>query len=203
MKLIGRNLSPYTRKVAIWCALQGRTIDREELATTDPAAMEALAAYHPGVRVPALVLDDGDVLVDSAAICDFLDDTGSPRLVPETGLARRQCLKVMGLAHATTEKIVALVYEKDRRPEAYVWDDWIARLTRQVSGGLDALEAAATGDFFGGDAPNGADIATVCAYQMAEVTQPFILEKGYPHLSALADRAMAIAVFETTYPSVG
>lgn len=201
MKLIGRDLSPYARRVAIWCALQGRTIERERLAATDPAAREAIAAYHPGVRVPALVLDDGEVLIESASICDYLDETGTPRLVPAAGVERRKVMQRIAIAHATTEKIVAVVYEKNRRPAEYTWPEWLDRLVMQVRGGFDAMEAFAPAHgFLGGDAPDGSDIAVVVAYQMAEVTNPFLVEERYPRLAALAERAMALEAFAETHP---
>lgn len=200
MILIGRNLSPYVRRIAIWCALQGRAVERTALATTEPADAEAIRRYHPGMRVPALVLDDHTVLIDSFAIGDWLDETGTPRLVPAGGVPRRDCLQRLALAHATTEKIVSLVYEKNRRPEQYHWPEWQARLVGQVRGGFDAMEAAAPASFHGGDTPDASDIVTVCAYQMAEVTNRWLVEGRYPRLATLADTAMALPAFAETHP---
>ncbi|MEM8853030.1 MAG: glutathione S-transferase family protein [Pseudomonadota bacterium] len=201
MRLIGRDLSPYTRKVAIWCAIQGRPLERSALAATDPKDAEAIKAHHPGLRVPALVLDDGTTLVDSFAICDWLDDSApDKRLVPATGLERRTCMQRIALAHATTEKIVGLVYETNRRPEAYHWPDWRDRLVVQITGGFEAMEAAAPTAYYGGDTPDGADIATVCAYQMAEATNSWVLRDSWRGLKGLADRAMTIPAFKDTYP---
>lgn len=203
MTLVGRNLSPYVRRVAIWCAIQGRPLERLELAATDPAAAEQIKGFHPGTRVPALRLADGTTLIETGAICDWLDDSmPAKRLVPETGIARRDCLQRIGLAHATTEKVVSLVYEKNRRPEEYHWPDMQERVTGQIRGGLEALDKAApdTG-FFGGDTPDGSDIAVVCAYQMAKFTNPHVVEGRYAKLAALADRAMATPGFTETQPA--
>lgn len=50
---------------------------------SDPAARAALAQVNPLVQIPALVLDDGRVLTESAAITLTLADiTGSDLLVP-------------------------------------------------------------------------------------------------------------------------
>lgn len=200
MKLIGRNLSPYVRRVAIWCALQNRKVEQEMLAATDPAHKDRIAAYHPGVRVPALVLDDGETLIETSSICDHLDETSDTPLIPPSGADRRACLQRIALAHATTEKIVAVVYEKNRRPEQYTWPEWLERLTMQVRGGFDALETKVGDGFFGGEAPDGSDVAAVCAYQMAEVTNPWLVEGRYPRLAALCERAMALAPFKDSYP---
>ncbi len=201
--LYGRDLSPYARRVAIWARLQGRALERRALAATDPRDAEAIRAVHPGLRVPVLELEDGTRLIESFAICDWLDETAPEgrRLVPASGPARRDGLQRIALAHATTEKIVALVYERNRRPEALHWPEWQERLAGQVRGGFAALEAAApAAGFFGGAAPDGSDIATVCALQMAEATNPWLLEPGSPRLAALAERAMALPAFAETDP---
>ena len=89
MILYGRNLSPFTRRVAIWCAMQGRQIERRELMVAGPD-FDEIKAHSPVVRVPILVLDDGAHLIESFAICDYLDETApnGTRLVPASGAAR-------------------------------------------------------------------------------------------------------------------
>lgn len=202
MELIGRNMSPFVRRVAIWCALQGRTVTQHALAATEPGDADAIRAFHPGRRVPVLVLDDGTKLIDSFAICDTLDEmAGEGRLVPAHGEARRDCLQRIALAHATSEKVVALVYEKNRRPERYHWADWQDRLYDQVRGGFSALEAISPdGHFFGGDAPDGSDIAAVCAYDWAVVTNADLVEGRFPAVAALSQRANVLPAFEDTHP---
>lgn len=204
MQLIGRNMSPYVRRVAIWCALQGRAVEQIPLAATEPADADKIRAFHPGRRVPVLVLEDGTKLFESFAICDWLDENAPDdrRLIPPSGLPRRTCLQRMGLAQATAEKVVALIYEKNRRPEQYHWPEWHERLVDQIRGGFEALEVEAPDDgFFGGDEPDGADIALVCAYHWALVTNPDVVDGRFPKVAALSDRAMAIPAFRETYPA--
>lgn len=47
---------------------------------------EAVRLHNPLVRIPALVLDDGDVLVESYAILDTMNEMADPdkRLIPMT-----------------------------------------------------------------------------------------------------------------------
>ena len=54
-----------------------------------------VAAFNPLICVPALVLDDCEVLVESAAILDGLDDiAGDARaLMPASGPVRRRHLR--------------------------------------------------------------------------------------------------------------
>ena len=55
------------------------------LSTADDTA--ELAKFNPGVRVPSLVLDGGETLVDNSAIIDHLLEVGDPehRLLPASG----------------------------------------------------------------------------------------------------------------------
>jgi len=204
MILYGRDKSPYVRRIAIWCALQGRDVEREWLAATDAEDAEAIRAVHPGTRVPVLALEDGTRLIETSAICDWLDETApeGARLVPASGLARRDCLQRIGLANATAEKEVALIYEKNRRPEALHWAPWIERIRGQIRGGLEAMEMAAPeAGFHGGARPDGSDVAIVIAYQLAEASNPDLLDPRLPALAALAERAMAHPGFAETRPS--
>ena len=58
MILYGRNLSPFARRIAIWCALQGREIERRDILVTGDD-FKRLATMNPVARVPVLELDDG------------------------------------------------------------------------------------------------------------------------------------------------
>ena len=51
------------------------------------ADFDAMRAINPLGRIPSLVLDDGEVLIDSAAILDWLDQTVGPEraLLPPPG----------------------------------------------------------------------------------------------------------------------
>ncbi len=207
MILYGRNLSPFTRRVAIWCALQGREIERRELMVAG-ADFEEIKAHNPVARVPILILDDGTHLIETFAICDYLDETApnGSRLVPERGAARMACLRRLAVANSTAEKAVAMVYERNRRPEEFHWRDWQARIAGQVQGGLAELDRVVPGPgenagWSGADGPDGGDIAAIIAYQFVETTNPWLLEPGYPRLAALAERGMAIDAVAATKPA--
>jgi glutathione S-transferase len=55
------------------------------LSTADDTA--EIAKFNPVVRVPSLVLDGGETLVDNSAIIDHLLEVGDPehRLLPASG----------------------------------------------------------------------------------------------------------------------
>jgi glutathione S-transferase len=74
MKLYDYVRAPNARRVRIYLAEKGVVVPTE---TVDLAAMqhksEAYTAINPMQRVPALVLDDGTVIVESMAICRYFE----------------------------------------------------------------------------------------------------------------------------------
>ncbi len=204
MILYGRDMSPYVRRIACWCALQGREVERRKL-TVAGEDFETLRGLNPVVRVPILILDDGTRMIETFAICDWLDETAPDRrLLPESGLARRNCLQRLAIANSTAEKAVALVYDRNRRPAEYHWEEWQSRLKDQIAGGLAELNALAPEEgFHGGDRPDGSDIAMAITFDFVEVQHPDILEGRFPRLAAFAARANALPEIGATKPLPG
>jgi glutathione S-transferase len=201
MILIGRNLSPFVRRTAATLNLLGLAFEQRALSTVEHR--ETITGFNPLGRVPALVLEDGAVLVDSIAILDAIDDMVGPAraLVPASGAARRQVLHAMALAVGTTEKVVAAYQELNRRPAELVWAAQGEKLLMQSAGGfaaLDALAAAAEGGWLCGAALTQADVTATCALDFAEVVQPALVGGRFPALSALRDRANAIPAIGDT-----
>ncbi|MFT6775676.1 MAG: glutathione S-transferase [Paracoccaceae bacterium] len=203
MILYGRDLSPFTRRVAIWCALQEREVERRPLMVQGED-FETLKTVNPVGRVPILQLEDGANLIETWAICDWLEDIApeGARLIPATGVARRDVLQEVAFANSVVEKGVALVYDKNRRPEHLHWADWQSRLAGQIEGGLRALEAHCPEDGWlaGRNRPMAGDVAFVIAHDFIAVTNPQLLEIGVPKLVALAARANATPAFGASKP---
>ncbi len=90
MILIGHYDSPYVRRAAVALTALGIPFTRNPLSVFSDA--EALRRINPLGRVPALVLDDGEVVIDSAAILDYADQIVGPvrALVPPGGRERRR-----------------------------------------------------------------------------------------------------------------
>lgn len=205
MILYGRDLSPFARRLAITCALQDRKVERKALLVVGED-FETLKKMNPVGRIPVLELDDGTQLSDTFAIGDWLDETSpnGKRMLPESGVARREALQRLAIANGTAEKTVALVYERNRRPEEFHYMEWQQRLVGQIQSGLAAMDASVpeTG-WSGPDGPDMGDVAAAIAFQMVQITNPWVLEPGYPRLAAFAERAMAeIPGFSDTKPSL-
>src|SRR2546423_15604868 len=112
MILIGMFDSPFVRRVAVSMKLLGMSFEHRNWSVGKDQA--EIRKFNPVGRVPTLVLDDGEVLIESSAILDYLDElVGEERaLLPRTGAARRRGLKLMSIASGAAEKGVAQLYEK-------------------------------------------------------------------------------------------
>src|SRR5580765_5387118 len=103
MKLYATNTSAFVRKVLV-AAHELGLADRIEPVTLRPSPLKAdpeLSRKNPLNKIPALVLDDGTALYDSAVICEYLDSLAlgsAPRLVPASGPARFRVLRLQALA---------------------------------------------------------------------------------------------------------
>ena len=98
MILIGQFDSPFVRRVGIALRLYDLPFEHRPWSTFGDA--DKIAPYNPLRRVPTLVLDDGEVLIESTAILDHLDETVGPSraMIAENGPRRREALKVRALA---------------------------------------------------------------------------------------------------------
>ena len=76
MFLIGQYDSPFVRRVAIALRLYGLAFEHRPWSTFGDA--DNIAPYNPLRRVPTLVLDDGEALIETTAILDYLDELVGP-----------------------------------------------------------------------------------------------------------------------------
>ncbi len=197
MILIGQYDSPFVRRVGIALQLYGLGYEHRPWSTFGDA--DQIAPFNPLRRVPTLVLDNGEVLIESGAILDHLDELAGPSraLIAESGEARRQALKVCALATGLADKAVALFYELVLHQA--VSEQWVARCRTQIGDVLTALETSRAGvrtRFWHGDAIGHADIAAACALRHAREAHPGLLdEQRWAALAAHADMCEALDVF--------
>jgi glutathione S-transferase len=198
MILIGYYESPFVRRVAVTMLLYGMAFEHRPYSTTQDQSR--IRPFNPLGRIPALVLDDGDVLTDSGMILDYLDRLVGPAkaLTPEGG-ARRSVNQLVALAEGTLDKYVAAYYERTKRPEAFVYRPWLEHLEGQVAAGLEALNGHPLGPWLCGETLTQADVTTAVAvaairFDMAHLSPP----GRYPNLDALTERAAALDAFKKT-----
>lgn len=138
MKLYHSPASPYARKVRAVAKECGIT---PELVPTDPRGDAVYGKINPLQRIPALVLDDGEVLFDSPVIAEYLDatDHAGPKLFPAGGPARFRALKLQAMADGICDAAVPCRHET-LRPKALQSEAQIALYKRSMRQALDALE---------------------------------------------------------------
>ena len=198
MFLIGQYDSPFVRRVAIALRLYGIAFEHRPWSTFGDA--EKIAPYNPLLRVPTLVLDDDEALIDSTAILDYLDERVGPgkAMMPESGPERRKHLRILALATGLGDKAVSLIYERVLRKEQS--KVWVERCASQISGVLAVLEAeraAAKTSYLFGDRIAHADIALACVLRFTREAHPQLFDAlRYPALAAHADRCEALPPFK-------
>jgi glutathione S-transferase len=143
MLLIGVNRSPYTRRVAITLSHYGVSYEQRDLSGFGNRA--EVRGANPLGRIPALVLDDGETLIDSAAIVDHLDHTygGATPLTPARGADRRAVLKIAALMMGACDKGLHAAYERNHHPPEKVHQPWIEDCLVQMKIALAAVDGIA------------------------------------------------------------
>ncbi len=202
MILIGMFDSPFTRRVAISATLLGIGFEHRNWSVGKD--FERIRAYNPLGRVPALVLDDGETLVESTMILDWLDQQAGPAraLLPASGDARRKAQHVIALATGAADKGIHIVIERVFRPEDKRHAPWTDRCMVQVHGALAELDrlCSEAGDnaWLLGDAITQADITLACYTTYLRDAVPLDLS-AYPALQTRIARCEALPVFQQFY----
>lgn len=196
--LIGMFDSPFVRRVAVSLKLLELPFEHRNWSVGKD--FELVRQFNPLGRVPALVRSDGEVLIDSGAILDFLDDSVGPEraLLPTCGNERRRALHIVSLALGAAEKGILLLHET-LRPEEKRYAPWMERCRNQMHGALaeiDRLARVHSGEWLVGGRMTQADITATCAFSFLcdalDVSQSWVV---YPGLSAISGRCEALPAF--------
>ena len=199
MILIGQYDSPFVRRVGIALTLYNMPFEHRPWSTFGD--VEKIRPYNPLTRVPTLVLGDGEVLIESHSILDYLDSLVpvAERMFPTAEPTRHQALKVTALATGVSEKAVSLFYERALHKEISVV--WTKRCGVQIDGALTELEThrkQRSGDYWFGNAIGHPDIAIACALRFIPEAHPGLIAMAdFPALGADAARLEVLPVFQT------
>ena len=198
MILIGQYDSPFVRRVGIALTLYGLPFSHKPWSAFSDA--DKLRTYNPLTRVPTLVLDTGETLIESHAILDYLDSLvpADRALFPQTEPARHQALKVAALATGLGDKAVSLFYEKRMHKE--VSEAWTNRCRTQIETVLAVLEAdraSRTTDYWFGGRIGHADIVVAAVLSFVTEAHPGLISLAdFSALNAHAARLEALPVFQ-------
>lgn len=195
MILVGQYDSPVTRRVAVALHHYGMPFTRDTRSIFGQA--EEVGKISPLTRIPALVLDNGEVLIDSAAILDFLDEkAGGRALCPASGPARRKVLQMTALAQGTLEKVAAVVYERHFHKGDAQSRDWLDRCLGQARAGLDELTRRLAAPYACGAALSHADVMiTTLIWYMQDRMDEVLSATTHAPLIALAQHCETLPAF--------
>ena len=158
-------------------------------------------AVNPQMRVPALVVPSGEVLIQSLAIIEYLDETHpSPPLLPKDPLARAQAralAQIVACDIHPLNNVGPLRYlKREMHQEQSAIDAWYRHW---VTEGFEALEAlVGAGPYCCGNAVTIADICLVPqVYNARRLKVP--LDK-FPKIVAVEAACLALPAFDRARP---
>ncbi len=187
MILVGQYDSPFVRRVAVTLHHYHMPFERNTLSVF--RNVPKMRKINPLVRVPSLILESGEVLIDSTAIIDHLDELAAPArsLVPPHGKERRKVLQATALAQGAAEKAVQVFYERFFHSPKCRSADWEKRCLGQLAAALLQLESQCGAPWFIDMHMSHADVMTGCMIGYLKLRLPEAFpERKYPKLHGLA-----------------
>ena len=197
MILIGQYDSPFVRRVAIALRLYGLQFEHRPWSTFGDG--DKIAPFNPLRRVPTLVLDSGEALIESTAILDYLDDlVGAEKaMMAARGDVRRRQFRICALGNGLADKGVSLLYERVLRKDQLKL--WVERCEGQIGAVLALLEkerAAVKTPYWFGMRIGHADIMIACALRFIGEAHPHLFDARYPALQAHSAACEALPPFK-------
>lgn len=195
--LVSHALCPYVQRVAIVLAEKGLDFERVDIDLANKPTW--FLEISPLGKTPVLLID-GTALFESAAICEYFDETALPRLHPDDVLLRAQHRAWIEFGSAMLNTIGAFYNAKDA-PELEAKAGQLRQQLRQLEQRLNG------GPYF-----NGAQFSLVDAvfgpvfryFDVFDAVHDFGFFTGLPKLrawrSALASRPSVESAARTDYP---
>ncbi len=202
MILVGQFDSPFVRRVAATLVHYHMPFTRKPISVFRD--VPEVRGINPLVRVPSLILEDGETLFESGAILDYLDERAGPAraLTPAHGPERRKVLRACAVSTGISDKAVALFYERFYHSGKALSHDYEARLLSQVEGGLQRLEKDCGSPWFIDSHMTQADVTIGCMLAHIKLRLPEAFPAtSYPKLHALSLHCEMRDEFVATRPT--
>ena len=127
MKLTFSPASPFARKVRI-AAIELGLIDKIQFTPVTVVPGQPNDEYskiYPLKKLPALTLDNGEIIVDSYVIVEYLDElAGGGKLIPASGAVKWRVKSDHSLLQGMLDSMLLCRYEKMVRPQGLQWQAW-------------------------------------------------------------------------------
>jgi glutathione S-transferase len=203
MKLIGMLDSPYVRRVAI--CLKLLELEFEHRPVSVFRDFEEFRQLNPVVKAPTLILDNGQTLMDSTLILDYVTAMAGPAVKsqPDRPVDRLRATRLTGLALAACEKTVQIVYERNLRPVEKQHEPWVDRVSTQLLAAYAELEAELALATLPVDAGRlgQAGVTVAVAWRFTQMMLPkIVVAADYPNLQSFSAFAEQQPGFESTPP---
>jgi glutathione S-transferase len=139
LKLYTNPASPFARKCLVIARELGLKLEEVHLSPFDNPDLRRI---NPLGKIPALVLDDGSVLIDSPVICEYLNHIGGGKFFPGMSIFRHnsgrwKALGLQALGDGLADAAVAWVLLGRAEP---LPEKARARQMETVHSALNALE---------------------------------------------------------------
>ena len=157
-------------------------------------------AINPQMRVPALKLDSGEIILQSLAIAEYLEETHpNPPLLPKGALERAQVRAVSQIISSDIHplnNLVTLNYLKKLGHDQATVDEWYAAW---VKAGFEAIEPLLKpGPFAFGAEPGMADLCLVP--QVFNARRFKVQVEAYPNIASVDAACAKLEAFEAARP---
>jgi len=143
MKLTFSAASPFARKLRI-AAIELGLIDKIQLVPVTVKVGEPNEEYSkitPLKKLPVLILDDGEVILDSYVIVEYLNELAGGGLIPEYGPTRWRVKSDHSLLQGMLDSMLLCRYENVMRPQGLHWKAWHDDHWNRVWTGMARFEA--------------------------------------------------------------
>jgi len=207
MKLYHFFRSGTSHRLRIALNLKGLPADKVAVdLRTGQHEQPAFKALNPQGLVPALQTDAGDVLIQSPAIIEWLEETHpTPPLLPADPLDRARVRALAAIVgcdiHPINNRRILMQLRQQFGADEAAVNAWCATW---ISAGFDALEALLAADtrrgsFCWGHAPTLADVYLVP--QVESARRFGVGMAAWPHISAIDQACATLPAFALATPA--
>lgn len=202
--VIGNYLSPYVRKVLVCLDMKG--LDYELDPIIPFFGNDEFTKLNPVRRIPVLI--DGDLVIpESAAICEYIDESyPGPPLLPSGAPLRAQARALQAFADSRMGDVFIWNLYNERVIRRFVWreptdEQRVAKaLQVDIPQVLDFLETVLPGEGFVFGECSVADIAVASMFRNAAMARFEIDAARWPRSAAFVSRVLELPAFMRLRP---